>query len=192
VDTANNELVVANATGVAGLSITVYSRTANGDVAPLRNISGAATGLDNPVGVAVDTVNNELVESNHTPSVSTFSRIANGNVAPLRSIAGAATGLSPTAGGVAVDTTNGEVFVVNTNNNSITVYNRTANGNVAPLRTLAGILTGLAEPSFVAVTTGATPPPPTPTTAVPTLSEWMLMLLAGIVCLWGAVVLRRR
>ena len=42
-------------------SITVYSRNANGDVAPIRKISGTNTSLDSPVGVAVDTANNEIV-----------------------------------------------------------------------------------------------------------------------------------
>jgi hypothetical protein len=31
----------------------VFSRTASGDVAPLRSIAGAATGMTNPIGVAV-------------------------------------------------------------------------------------------------------------------------------------------
>jgi hypothetical protein len=158
VDTVNNEMVVANATGTVGLSITVYPRTADGDVAFLRNIHGAATGLDNPVGVAVDTVHGTIVESNFTPSVSTFARLADNNASPLRSIAGGATGLSQTAGGVAVDTANDEIFVVNTNNNSITVYPRLADGNALPQRTVAGLLTGLAQPSFVAITTPLLPP----------------------------------
>ena len=74
---------------------------------------------------------------------------------------------------------------------TVTVYSRTASGNTAPIRTLSGALTGLSQPEWPAVTTGAAPPPPS-TTAVPTLSEWTLILLAGIVCLWGAMVLRRR
>jgi hypothetical protein len=48
----NNEIVVANFFSDA---ITVYSRTANGDVAPLRTIQGPATGLSGSVDVAVST-----------------------------------------------------------------------------------------------------------------------------------------
>jgi len=49
---AQEELYVANEDAN---SITVYVRTANGNVAPLRTISGALTGLDNPASVAVTT-----------------------------------------------------------------------------------------------------------------------------------------
>src|SRR5262245_48430212 len=50
VDTANNELVIAND---GGDSITVYSRLAGGNIAPLRTLTGAATGLSGPEGIAV-------------------------------------------------------------------------------------------------------------------------------------------
>jgi DNA-binding beta-propeller fold protein YncE len=52
VDTANNEIVVAN---IDNNSITVYSRTATGNVAPLRTISGGATGLSDPAFPAIST-----------------------------------------------------------------------------------------------------------------------------------------
>jgi hypothetical protein len=52
VDTVNNEILVAN---FAGDSITVYSRTATGNAAPLRTLSGAATGLSGSVDVNVAT-----------------------------------------------------------------------------------------------------------------------------------------
>jgi hypothetical protein len=52
VDPGNNEIVVANE---GNDSITVYARTANGNVAPLRTISGDATGLSGSVDVAVTT-----------------------------------------------------------------------------------------------------------------------------------------
>src|SRR6266496_2907899 len=83
---AQEELFVTNQGG----SVTVYARTANGDVAPLRTISGAATGLNGPFGLAVDTVNNELAVANignAAPySITVYARTANGNVAPLRTI----------------------------------------------------------------------------------------------------------
>ncbi len=47
---AQDELYVANA---GGDSITVYSRTADGNVTPLRTISGGLTGLSGPVGLAL-------------------------------------------------------------------------------------------------------------------------------------------
>src|SRR5438128_311331 len=89
---AQDELFVTNG---SGNSVTVYARTANGNVAPLRTISGASTGLAGPRGVAVDLVNNELAVTNQNiTSVTVYARTANGNVAPLRNISGGATGLN--------------------------------------------------------------------------------------------------
>jgi hypothetical protein len=154
VDTVNNEVVVANP-GNNTNSITVYTRTASGNTAPLRTLTGAFTGLSGPGGVVVDPVNNELVVGNFTtPSITVYTRTADGNVAPLRTLSGGTTGLSGPFG-VVVDTVNSELVVANNANNSITVYTRTASGNTAPLRTLSGALTGLG-PRFIDVTTTAT------------------------------------
>src|SRR5512134_2148756 len=51
-------------TNYLGDSVTTYSRTARGFRAPLRIISGPATGLSAPAGFAVDTVNNEILVAN--------------------------------------------------------------------------------------------------------------------------------
>ena len=48
--------------------------------------------LDEPIGLAVDTVNNEILVANIN-SIRVYSRDADGNVAPLRTISGASTGL---------------------------------------------------------------------------------------------------
>ncbi len=154
--------------------ITVYSRTANGDVAPLRTISGAATGLQNPRGLAVDPVNNQVFVVNvdtddangppQPPTVTVHSRTANGNIAPLRTITGAATGLQSPIG-LAVDTGINEVLVANFGSPiegqpplpAITVYARTASGNAAPLRVISGPATGLDGAAFPVV--AATCPP---------------------------------
>ena len=196
VDTVNNELVVPNFGG-GNSSVTVYSLTASGNTAPIRTLSGALTQLNASMGLAVDTVNNELVVGNvNSSAITVYSRTASGNIAPTRTLSGALTGLSGPQG-LVVDTVNNELVVVSGGGPAVTVYSRTASGNTAPIRTLSGALTGLSQPEWPAVTTSAAPPPPPPpppppTTAIPTLSEWTLMLLAGIVCLWGAMVLLRR
>src|ERR1700682_1923970 len=149
---AQNEIFVDNS---RSNSVTVYTRTANGNVAPLRTISGAATGLNSPEGLAVDAVNNELFVANDFPAngtVTVYALTANGNVAPLRTIAGAGTGMD-TPRGLAVDTVNNEVVVVQVSTPAITVYARTANGNVAPLRTIVGAATGLNGPIGISVDT---------------------------------------
>ena len=50
---AEDELFVANE---FVNEINVYSRTANGNTAPLRTLTGAATGLNQPVGLALAAV----------------------------------------------------------------------------------------------------------------------------------------
>lgn len=57
VDTINGEMVVANR---GNDSITIYSRTASGDVAPIRTITGSSTGLKGPRGLDLDRVTNEI------------------------------------------------------------------------------------------------------------------------------------
>jgi DNA-binding beta-propeller fold protein YncE len=152
VDTVNNEFFVTIGASL-GPSVLVFSRTANGNVAPLRTISGAATGLIAPYGVAVDIVNNEVAVANLSGnSVTVYSRTANGNVAPLRTISGAATGLNGPLG-LAVDTVNNELAAATSGGDSVRVYARTANGNVAPLRTISGAATGLSGPVGLAVDT---------------------------------------
>jgi hypothetical protein len=72
-----DELFVAN---FNANSITVYSRTANGDVAPTGTLAGPATELNGPIGVVVDTVNNELVVTNlNDRSVTVYGRAAPGS-----------------------------------------------------------------------------------------------------------------
>jgi hypothetical protein len=57
VDTLNNLIGVANS--IAN-SVTLYSRTANGNVSPVRTVVGPNTALSGPAGLYVDTVNNEI------------------------------------------------------------------------------------------------------------------------------------
>ena len=117
-------------------SITVHSRTASGDAAPLRGIQGAQTQLNWPGQIYLDREHGELFVANDgADSILVFRATDSGNVAPLRVLKGSATGLrNPT--GVYVDNKNDEVVVSNMGNHSATVYRRTANGNAAPLRTI--------------------------------------------------------
>ncbi len=144
VDGAAGEIYVSN---VGSNAIVVHAIGASGNVAPLRRISGPATGLGlancvgglPPIsGIAVDAANAELIVVNGAPpSITVFSQSASGDVAPLRTIEGAATGLvCPVS--VAVDPTNGEIFVGDGHIGEVRVFSRTATGNVAPVRVLGG------------------------------------------------------
>jgi len=144
---AQTELAVPNVNN----SVTVHARTSGGNVAPLRTLSGAATGLNLPQAVAVDRAADQLVVVNlGSVSLTFYPLTASGNTAPARTITGPATGLNIPRG-LALDAVHGEIVVVNTGGPSVTVYARAAFGNAAPLRTLAGPATGLLSPYGVLV-----------------------------------------
>jgi DNA-binding beta-propeller fold protein YncE len=129
-------------------SITVYARTAHGDVAPLRVIRGAKTGLNLPLGVFLDTVSRQIVVANGgDDALLFFDAHASGDVAPVRVIKGSRTELGgPT--GVTIDRKRNEIWVANWNNHTATVYARTAAGNVAPLRVIRSSPKGAPRSGF--------------------------------------------
>lgn len=86
-------------TNYSGNSIGVFALGASGNVAPVRTIAGAATGLNGPGAIAIDGAGN-LYVSNHTGAgITVFPAGANGNRAPLRTLASAAL---PSANGIAL------------------------------------------------------------------------------------------
>lgn len=93
-DFTHDELIVGNADGPTP-NIAAYARGASGNTAPLRTITGGATGLGRAFGLAVDLKHSELIaDSFDANAVMVYSRTATGNAAPLRTIQGPATGLS--------------------------------------------------------------------------------------------------
>jgi hypothetical protein len=140
------ELLVANSAGPAGAitaaanDVTVYDRTASGDIAPLRTIAGPSTGFVTaadayaPRDLATDGVHGELFAT-AGDAIVVFARDAAGDAAPLRTIVGPATGLTIVER-IALDLANDELFVLD--GGRILVFARDASGDVAPLRTLTG------------------------------------------------------
>ena len=100
----------------------MYAPGAVGNAAPIRTIAGEGTGLDHPVGVALDTAGNVYVSNTYTVTV--YAPGASGNVAPIRTIES-----SSQVGGIALDTP-GNLYVAS--RDVITVY-ATANGNATPI-----------------------------------------------------------
>ncbi|HEY3729142.1 MAG TPA: putative Ig domain-containing protein [Solirubrobacteraceae bacterium] len=117
--------------------------------APTRKISGAATGLHAPIGLASSNTGVLYVSNRGANSITVYAASANGNAAPIRTIAGASTGLAAPEG-VALDRA-GRLFVANLNANSITEYAAGASGNVAPIARIVGAATGLAKPRGIAL-----------------------------------------
>ncbi len=102
VDPTNNELFVAS---TGNSSVPVFGRTASGNTAPLRTLSGAATGLVFPQPLTLDLTNNEMFVGNtgSANSITAYTRGASGNTAPLRTLSGVVTGISGPIG-IAVTT----------------------------------------------------------------------------------------
>ena len=117
-------------------SVTVYPADAKGDVAPIRRIQGAKTGLNWPMAIDVDRTRNEIaVANNGDSSIRIFRRTDDGNVAPARIIKGPLTGITGPMG-VAYDLKNDELWVANYGDHTAVVFANTASGNVAPKRIL--------------------------------------------------------
>jgi DNA-binding beta-propeller fold protein YncE len=123
---AQDELFVTNQDNN---SVTVYVRTADGDISPLRTLSGADTGLSDPSGLFADPVGKELFVANAgNDTVTVYPLIwpvLEPNIKPIRSLSGVVTGGLDTPTGLTVDTVNKELFVANLGNDSVTVYPQT-------------------------------------------------------------------
>lgn len=96
---AGRRLYVSNANGTSpNHRITVYGAGASGNASPIAIIMGANTGLDQPVGIAVEPSGKLYVASaafgSHQYKVTVYAAGANGNVAPTATIAGPTTALS--------------------------------------------------------------------------------------------------
>ena len=144
--------LVANGGGDA---VSEFAFGATGNVAPLLTLGGGATGLNAPVGIALDPATGHVFVANDGPGIGSVTEYADGvfgNAAPIATIAGASTGLN-TPFGVAVDPGTGHLFVTNTGPGagSVTEYAKGADGNAAPVATIAGASTGLSAPFGIAV-----------------------------------------
>jgi DNA-binding beta-propeller fold protein YncE len=115
-------------------AIHVYAGSGNGNVKPLRTIKGPLTGLNWPMGMAVDASRNEVAVANSADnSILFFRRTDDGNARPLRTIKGGRTGVSRPVG-VAIDRKSGELWVANFGDHTAAVFNLGDGGNVAPKR----------------------------------------------------------
>jgi DNA-binding beta-propeller fold protein YncE len=117
-------------------SVSVHSRTAHGDVAPLRIIQGPRTLLNLPDGIYRDSVSGEIVVANTgDDSVLFFAKDAAGDAAPVRVLKGPATKLNGPVG-VTIDAAHDELWVANWDNHIAAVFPRTAKGNLPPVRVI--------------------------------------------------------
>jgi hypothetical protein len=69
----------------------VFPPLASGDVPPSAMVAGASTGLNGPLGIALDAAANLYVTNYYGPSAGIFAAGASGDVPPAATIAGAKT-----------------------------------------------------------------------------------------------------
>jgi len=153
-DPVNGDIYVANASGGSSStgSITIYSSTANGNVAPIGVIAGSSTGLSSPAGLTLDASGNIYVPNAATSTITVYAAGSSGNVAPTRTIAGSHTKMGAPYQ-LALDSSL-NIYVANAsskNSKGLTVYAAGANGNVAPLDTIKGGSTKLDYPDGIAL-----------------------------------------
>ena len=127
-------------------TITVYRRTASGDVGPTTAIT---TGIKGPHQIAISHAARELFVANFGSAAVTVYDWD--TLALKRTIAGPSTALSSPVG-VAVDEVSQELFVSNAFGFPVVaVFNLTDAGDAAPKRTITSSTTGLSDPTGLAV-----------------------------------------
>jgi hypothetical protein len=154
---AVGDIYVASAAqnGPGAQSVNVFAPGATGNVVPIRTISGAFTGLSEPIGLALDPTGNLYVvnQAGGNTAVDVFAPLANGNVAPIQTIAGSNTGLNSSAYGVAWHhgpPAVGRIYVTEASP-AVAIFRANMNGNATPLKTISGALTNLDGPIGIAV-----------------------------------------
>jgi len=133
----------SGSSGVGSSSITVYAAGANGDAAPIATIRGSNTGLNFPLGIALDGAGDIYVANFGASNILIFAAGASGNVTPIATIAVA----SPcTTYGVALDGA-GNLYVTNFGCNNVLIF-AAGSGNAT---LIAGGNTGLTDPAGIAL-----------------------------------------
>lgn len=124
----------------------------NGDVAPIRTITGSNTGLAGALGIAVDS-SGKIYAANRVAcppgltdcadnpgSITVYAANSSGNAAPIATIGGDHTGLSSPEG-IALDQS-GNIYVASfgeaSANGLIAVFAAGSNGDAVPMQLLTG------------------------------------------------------
>ena len=138
----------------------VFPAGSNASTAPSATISGSATGLESPDGIALDSSGNIYVADDGdgscdgTASVYVYPAGSNANAAPSTTINGLSTDLCDPIG-ITLDSSR-NIYVadagniVNGNAPSVYVYRAGSSGNAVPIATISGSSTGLVNPHGIA------------------------------------------
>lgn len=134
--------------GSAGPAILEYSAGANGDVAPIRDITGSQTQLADANDPALDSEGNIYVANWTNGTIDVFKPNADGNVPPSRVIAGSYTKLDA-PDGIAVNRL--WLYAGASGGDYIERFRRSAKGNVPPVAVIAGSKTRLGDVDGIAL-----------------------------------------
>ncbi|MHC4410309.1 MAG: NHL repeat-containing protein [Planctomycetota bacterium] len=152
VDAARDLLYMAVEGGVL---VFANASTIDGDVAPVRNITGGNTGFSGSrdIRLYVDSVNDRLyLLDGDIATLSVFDNAStvDGNSAPNRVVTGGNT-LFNFPWGIAVDVARDIVYVADESNNEIYIFDNasTIDGDIAPNRVLSGVATLLDSPAGI-------------------------------------------
>jgi sugar lactone lactonase YvrE len=130
-------------------SVLEFSAGSNGDVAPIRDVSGSETQLAHANAIALDGEGNIYVSNiSGGNSIDVFDSTANGNASPSRVISGPETLLDGPLG-IAVDRHG--IYADSDYASFIERFALDANGNVAPVSAVSGPRTRLAGPDGITV-----------------------------------------
>lgn len=139
IDVAHNRLAILSFVTNSILLVD----NASGAMSSPRVISGAATTMSGPNVAALDSTNDLLYVVDNDTKILVFGPLAtiNGNVAPLRTI----TLPTPSITGIALDTANNRLFVMDATNTAIDIFDNASSlsGLVSPNRILTGAATQL-------------------------------------------------
>ena len=164
-------------------SIEVFAASANGNVNPIHRISGFATGLLSPTGVAV--VGDQLIVADQQFSTINFYPItATGDVGPSRQISSGSL-----SGPIALAVFEGEIYVAQAFG-PLVVFPVTGSGNMSPSRTLFPFdsVQGIAVDRGRLYALSASSVNVYPTTATGFAQPERTMFLGNVSCARGIVV----
>jgi hypothetical protein len=136
-------------------SVTVYAPLPNGNISPIRTLTGPYIGYPRGFFVASDGrifVQGVGGNGKGKPYVANFAAGAEGNVTPVSIISGSKTKLISSAdNGLAVDLNAGLMYISDSNHKRVLAFGVTDSGNVPPRAILKGSKTGLNKPVFLSL-----------------------------------------
>jgi sugar lactone lactonase YvrE len=150
---SKGNIYVANCASGCGVgsqppAVLEFSAKSNGNVAPIRNISGSETEFENANDVVLDASREIYVSDYVSNGIYVFASDANGNVQPIRAISGSDTLLNQ-PDGIAVDRDG--LYAGSAADHFVERFKVTANGNAPPRVVISGTKTHLLNVDGIAL-----------------------------------------